>query len=113
MRQQQQWKIYQLERNIVDATTAVTRLMSNRVQTIGLLQLVLPIGWSISKKDENKNRWVERNLQCKQSDLFNVYQSLRQNKVHIYNYYEADFNKDFQTVRLNVIIDEWDRINFI
>lgn len=104
-----QWKIYQLEKNIIDATTAVTRLLSNRVQTIGLLQLVLPVGWRISKMDSDKNRYIERDFQCKQSDLYNVFQSLRNNKIHLHNYYEADFNKDFQTVRLNLIIDINDR----
>lgn len=108
-----QWKQYQLEKNIVDAATAMTRLTSNRVQTVGLLQLVLPLGWRISKKDDNKTRWVERDLQCKQSDLYNVFQTLKHNKIHIHNYFESDFNKDFLTVRLNVVIDSNDILSVI
>lgn len=107
------WKQYILERNIIDCCTAMTRLLSNRVITLGLLQLILPSGWRISKIDENKLKWIERDLQCSASDLYNVYTSTRNNKVKVYNYFDADFNKDFQTVRLNITIDELERIKLI
>lgn len=104
------FKQWQIEKNIVDATSSIERFFTTRVRTLGLLQLIIPIGWRISKADENKTRWVERDIQCNDNDLYNVYASLRNNKVHIYNYFQSDFNKDFVTVRLNINIDTNDRL---
>ena len=107
-----QWKTYQLSKNICDCSVALERFLSNRVQTIGLLQLILPVGWRISKQ-ENKVKYIERDVQCVPNDLNNVYMALQRNKVHIYQYFESDFNKDFITVRMNVIVNEYDLIQLL
>ena len=104
------FKQWQIEKNIVDATSSIERFFTTRVRTVGLLQLSLPIGWRISKADESKLKWVERDIQCTDSELYNVFTSLRNNKVHIYNYFQSDFNKDYITVRLNINIDTNDRL---
>lgn len=104
------FKQWQIEKNIVDATSSIERFFTTRVRTVGLLQLILPIGWRISKIDESKLKWVERDIQCTDGELYNVFTSLRNNKVHIYNYFQSDFNKDYITVRLNINIDTNDRL---
>lgn len=106
------WKTYQFERNIIDATCAMERLLTSRVQTVGLLQLILPIGWRLSKT-EDKVKYVERDLEIKPQDINNVYLSLRNNKVHILNYFECLTNTDMLTIRLNVVVDEYERIKLI
>ena len=104
------FKQWQIEKNIVDATSSIERFFTTRVRTLGLLQLILPIGWRISQIDESKLKWIERDIQCTDGELYNVFTSLRNNKVHIYNYFQSDFNKDYITVRLNINIDTNDRL---
>lgn len=106
------FKEWQIGRNICDCCSSVERFLTTRVRTLGLLQLILPVGWRISRA-ENKVKWVERDIQVKQDVLNNVYLSLRNNKVHIYNYFESDFNRDFITIRININIDEYDRISIV
>lgn len=101
-----------MDKNIIDASYAIERFLTTKCQTLNLLKLILPIGWRISKV-ENKLKWVERDLQVTQEEINNVYMSTKNNKVHIYNYYQSDFNKDFLTVRLNVVVDEYDRVTTV
>lgn len=103
------FKQWQVDRNIIDACAAINMFLSTKVKTIGLLQLILPNGWYISKT-ENKVKWVERQLQISQLDLVNVYNTIRNNKIHIYQYYPNERDNTFIIVRLNVIIDINDRI---
>ena len=105
------FKEWQINKNVIDCTTAIERFLSTKCRTVGLLQLVLATGWRISKMDSNKVKWVERDLQCKQDTLNNLYLSIKNNMVHIYQFYESDFNKDFITVRLNINIDEYNYQN--
>lgn len=107
------FKEYQINRNIIDCCSSIERFLTTRATTIGLLQLILPIGWRISKPDINRIRWVERDLQVKQESLNNLYLTIKNNKVHIYQYYVSDFNKDFITLSININIDENDKVYLI
>lgn len=107
------FKEWQINKNVIDCATAIERFLTTKCQTVGLLQLVLATGWRISKIDSNKVKWVERDLQCKQDTLNNLYLSTKQNKVHIYQFYESEFNKDFITVRLNINVDEYDKVYLV
>ena len=107
------FKEWQINKNVVDCCSSIERFLTTKCKTIGLLQLVLATGWRISKQDTNKVRWVERDLQVKQDSLNNLYLSTKQNKVHIYQFYESDFNKYFITLRLNINVDEHDKVYLI
>ena len=107
------FKEWQINKNVVDCCSSIERFLSTKCQTVGLLQLVLATGWRISKQDSNRVRWVERDLQVKQESLTNLYMSIKQNKVHLYQFYEAEFNKDFTTLRINVNIDEYGKVYLI
>ena len=107
------FKEYQINRNIIDCCSSIERFLTTRATTIGLLQLILPIGWRISKPDINRIRWVERDLQVTQESLNNLYLTIKNNKVHIYQYFVSDFNKDFITIVVNINIDENDKVYLI
>lgn len=106
------FKQWQMDKNIMDAVACIDMFLSTRAKTIKLLQLILPIGWRLSKK-ENNIKWIERDFQVNESDIYNVYNSIKQNKVHIYQYFKSDFDKDLTTIRLNVIVDEYDRVQTV
>ena len=89
-------KQYQIEKSIADVCYVVDRFLTTKCQTLSLLQLILPIGWRISRQ-EQKLRYIERDLQIKQSDLHNVYMTISKNKIHIHQFFESSFNKDFIT----------------
>lgn len=105
-------KQWQLEKNIVDCCYILERFLNNRIKTIELLQLILPVGWKITKLQDGY-KYVERTIQCTQSDLHNVYMCTQSNVVRIYNFYPADFNDDYLVVRLNLRIDKDNNITFI
>ena len=107
------FKEWQINKNVIDCATAIERFLTTKCQTVGLLQLVLATGWRISKMDSNKVKWVERDLEVKQDSLTNLYLSIKNNKVHIYQFYESEFNKDFITLRFNINIDEHDKVSLI
>ena len=107
------WKQYQIERSIVDCCTSLELFLKTPCQTIQLLGLILPVGWKISNLDKDNIRHIERNFQVHPNQLNNVYTTLRNNKVHVHNFYPADFNKDFVTVRINLTIDRFDRVLLI
>lgn len=107
------FKEWQINKNIADCCSTIERFLTTRVKTIGLLQLILPIGWRISKPDSNKVKWVERDIQCKQESLNNLYLSIKNNKVHIYQFFEAEFNSDYVTVRININLDDNDKVYLI
>lgn len=104
------FKEWQISKSTVDCCSSIERFLTTKCRTLGLLQLILPIGWTISKKDSDKKRWIERTFQTSVNSLTNLYMSTKNNKVHIYQYYPADFNSDFTVIRLNVIVDDYDRI---
>lgn len=106
------FKQWQMDKNIMDAVACIDMFLSTKAKTIKLLQLVLPVGWRLSKK-ENNIKWIERDFQVKECDIYNVYNTIKQNKVHIHQYFISDFDKDLVTIRLNVIVDEYDRVQTV
>lgn len=106
------FKQWQVDKNILDACSIIEKFLTTKCRTINLLTLVLPIGWRVGKP-ENKVRYIERDLQIKQSDLHNVYMTISKNKIHIHQFFESSFNKDFITVRLNLVINELDQIEVV
>lgn len=106
------FKQFQVDKTILDACSITEKFLTTKCRTINLLSLVLPIGWRVGKP-ENKVRFIERDLQIKQSDINNVYMTIKRNKIHIYQFFESNFNKDFITVRLNIVINELDQIEVI
>ena len=106
------FKQWQIDKNIIDACSSVDRFLTTKCQTLSLLQLILPIGWRISRQ-EQKLRYIERDLQIKQEDLNNVYMTIKNNKVHIHNFFQSEFNSDFLTIRLNVVITEFEQIRIL
>lgn len=106
-------KQYQIEKSIVDCCYVLERYLNQRVKIYSLLQCILPIGWKITPLGEDGYKYIERSFQAKQGDFYNVYQSMKGNKVHVYNYYESSFNKDFTTIRLNLAIDKDENITFL
>ena len=106
------FKQWQMDKNIMDAVASIDMFLSTRAKTIKLLQLILPIGWRLSKK-ENNIKWIERDFQVNESDIYNIYNTIKQNKVHIYQYFKSDFDKDLMTIRLNVIVNEYDRVQTV
>lgn len=107
------FKQWQMEKNIVDCCYVIERFLTTRCRTIGLLQLLLPIGWKITKQDSDKKRYLERSFETSTSSLNSIFLTLKNNKVRIYNFYPSDFNKDFTTIRLNIVIDEYDKVTLV
>jgi len=106
-------KQWQIEKNIADCCYVLERYLNQRVKMFSLLQCILPVGWKITSINEDGYKYIERSFQAKQNDFYNVYMSLKHNKVNVYQYYEAPFNKDFQTIRLNLVIDKDNNITFM
>lgn len=105
-------KQWQLEKNIADTCYILERYLTQRVKMFSLLQCILPVGWKITKLQDGY-KYIERSFQAKQNDFYNVYQSLKRNKVHVHQYYESEFNREFITVRINLAIDKDENITFL
>lgn len=105
-------KQWQLEKNIADCCYVLEKYLTQRVKLFKLLQCILPQGWKITKLEDGY-KYIERSFQAKQNDFYNVYTSMKNNKVHVHNYYESTFNKDFTTIRLNLVIDKDENITFL
>lgn len=105
------FKQWQMNRNILDACAAIDMYISTNLQHIQLLMMVLPVGWRLSKK-ENNHKFIERDLQATENDIFNVYMAIKNNRIHIHQYFTST-DKNILTIRLNVIVDDYDRIQTI
>lgn len=106
-------KQWQIEKNIADCCYVLERYLNQRVKMFSLLKCILPIGWKITNINDDGYKYIERSFQAHQNDFYNVYQSLKRNKVHVYQYYQSEFNKDFTTIRINLVIDKDENITFL
>lgn len=106
-------KQYQIEKSIADVCFVLDKYLNQRVKIFSLLQCILPVGWKITSFNEDGYKYIERSFQAKLNDFYNVYMSLKNNKVNVYQYYESSFNKDYITIRINLAIDKDENIIFL
>lgn len=101
-------KQWQIDNNILSIIGLFNLMHKQKCLTYTMIKMVIPIGWQIKLDGEHK--FIERKIQCKLSDINNVYMATKNNDVHILNYYINDDDNEYVLIRLNLLIDKSERV---